>query len=67
MELCRRYQLKKSEIELIKTSQELIDQKAKVKPFDERVEDFPLKKNSVAIVCLSSSENKGELLTNSMT
>ena len=50
-----------------KTIQWIMDQKAKVKPLDESVEDFPLKKNSVAIFCLSVSVKRGELFTKFIT
>ena len=52
---------------LFKSVKYLINQKAKVKPFDSKVDDLPLKKNSVVIILLSSSVNNGEEFTNSIT
>ena len=51
----------------IKTEYLITNQKAKVKPFEDKVADFPVKKNSVAMLCLSESVNKGEEFTKSIT
>ena len=51
----------------VKTVYLITNQKAKVKPFEDKVAEFPVKKNSVAMLCLSESVNKGEEFTKSIT
>ena len=50
----------------VKTVYLITNQKAKVKPFEDKVADFPVEKNSVAMLCLSESVNIGEEFTKSI-